>query len=121
MHGGAGSASDEGPGVGIDDTPRRPGVSHLVFRKPACQADFRGLNYANLHYGIEGCNVEPRAQHNAPVAQRIEHLTTDQKVGGSNPSGRADGNPAFVAGFRRLEEALSGSRQKYPRLNSYLR
>ena len=29
----------------------------LVFRKPACQADFRGLNYANLHYGIEGCNV----------------------------------------------------------------
>ena len=24
----------------------------------------------------------------APVAQRIEHLTTDQKVGGSNPSGR---------------------------------
>ena len=25
----------------------------------------------------------------APVAQRIEHLTTDQKVGGSNPSGRA--------------------------------
>src|SRR5690625_1912593 len=26
----------------------------------------------------------------APVAQRIEHLTTDQKVGGSNPSGRAN-------------------------------
>ena len=25
----------------------------------------------------------------APVAQRIEHLTTDQKVGGSNPYGRA--------------------------------
>ena len=25
----------------------------------------------------------------APVAQRIEHLTTDQKVGGSNPSRRA--------------------------------
>ena len=25
----------------------------------------------------------------ALVAQRIEHLTTDQKVGGSNPSGRA--------------------------------
>ena len=24
----------------------------------------------------------------APVAQRIEHLTTDQKVGGSNPFGR---------------------------------
>ncbi|GAB3994289.1 hypothetical protein GCM10029992_08240 [Glycomyces albus] len=27
---------------------------------------------------------------NAPLAQRIEHLTTDQKVGGSNPSGRAN-------------------------------
>jgi hypothetical protein len=26
---------------------------------------------------------------NAPVAQRIEHLTTDQKVRGSNPFGRA--------------------------------
>src|SRR3954447_12623545 len=26
----------------------------------------------------------------APVAQRIEHLTTDQKVGGSSPSGRAE-------------------------------
>src|SRR5205823_14635225 len=25
----------------------------------------------------------------APVAQRIEHLTTDQKVGGSSPFGRA--------------------------------
>ena len=25
----------------------------------------------------------------APVAQRIEHLTTDQKVWGSNPYGRA--------------------------------
>ena len=24
----------------------------------------------------------------APVAQWIEHLTTDQKVGGSSPSGR---------------------------------
>jgi hypothetical protein len=29
----------------------------------------------------------PGAQ--APVAQRIEHLTTDQKVWGSNPYGRA--------------------------------
>ncbi len=26
--------------------------------------------------------------HQAPVAQRIEHLTTDQKVRGSNPFGR---------------------------------
>ncbi len=27
-------------------------------------------------------------KQNAPVAQRIEHLTTDQKVRGSNPCGR---------------------------------
>ena len=30
----------------------------------------------------------------APVAQRIEHLTTDQKVGGSNPSGCATITPS---------------------------
>ena len=79
-----------------------------------------------LHLAATGVSYYPLQPStsvgaNAPVAQRIEHLTTDQKVGGSNPSGRADGNPAFVAGFRSLEEALSGSRQKYPRLNSYLR
>ena len=37
-----------------------------------------------------------RRPHNlihAPVAQRIEHLTTDQKVGGSNPFGRARKHP----------------------------
>src|SRR5688572_29753168 len=32
--------------------------------------------------------ADARATSHAPVAQRIEHLTTDQKVGGSNPSGR---------------------------------
>ena len=31
--------------------------------------------------------------HIAFVAQRIEHLTTDQKVGGSNPSERAKETP----------------------------
>src|SRR3978361_542197 len=30
----------------------------------------------------------------APVAQRIEHLTTDQKVGGSNPSRRTNSHIA---------------------------
>ena len=34
-----------------------------------------------------GCSPE----RPAPVAQRIEHLTTDQKVWGSNPYGRAPG------------------------------
>ena len=33
----------------------------------------------------------------APVLQRIEHLTTDQKVRGSNPFRRASGNPGRVA------------------------
>ena len=36
----------------------------------------------------------------APVAQRIEHLTTDQKVGGSNPSGRTNKNPSLGWVFR---------------------
>jgi hypothetical protein len=36
----------------------------------------------------------------APVAQRIEHLTTDQKVGGSNPSGRATVLPFVLGLFR---------------------
>ena len=30
----------------------------------------------------------PTLPDEAPVAQRIEHLTTDQKVWGSNPYGR---------------------------------
>ena len=34
----------------------------------------------------------------APVAQRIEHLTTDQKVWGSNPYGRALGNISVYLG-----------------------
>jgi hypothetical protein len=34
--------------------------------------------------------VARQAGRRAPVAQRIEHLTTDQKVWGSNPYGRAD-------------------------------
>ena len=33
----------------------------------------------------------------ALVAQRIEHLTTDQKVGGSNPSERANRSPGDAA------------------------
>ncbi len=32
----------------------------------------------------------------APVAQRIEHLTTDQKVRGSNPFGRTSSDPYLV-------------------------
>ena len=40
---------------------------------------------------VFSCPVAPdiRRTRQAPVAQRIEHLTTDQKVRGSNPFGRA--------------------------------
>ena len=41
--------------------------------------------------GAAGSN--PVISATAPVAQRIEHLTTDQKVGGSNPSGRTSKDP----------------------------
>ena len=48
-----------------------------------------------MHLGRTGVSYYPLQPStsvvaNAPVAQRIEHLTTDQKVGGSNPSGRAE-------------------------------
>src|ERR1700761_9046911 len=46
----------------------------------------------------------PPSQLNpAPVAQRIEHLTTDQKVRGSNPFGRA----TFFAGQRGRRIAMA--------------
>jgi hypothetical protein len=37
----------------------------------------------------------PHTSLRAPVAQRIEHLTTDQKVWGSNPYGRTTIEPLF--------------------------
>ncbi len=54
---------------------------------------------AHFHFGG---SVSPGLVELAPVAQRIEHLTTDQKVGGSNPSGRTSKTPAhsmFELGF----------------------
>lgn len=53
----------------------------------------------------------------APVAQRIEHLTTDQKVRGSNPCGRTQQNSrsdaltpiAFAPGNRLLSTKVSNS------------
>ena len=61
-------------------------------------------------------NDGPPGGSSAPVAQWIEHLTTDQKVGGSSPSGRADaasasgdpgGAPVFPAGLRRPASRLA--------------
>jgi hypothetical protein len=37
--------------------------------------------------------------HHAPVAQGIERLVADQKVGGSNPSGRTSGTTVDDRGF----------------------
>ena len=46
---------------------------------------------------------QPLEQLNtAPVAQRIEHLTTDQKVRGSNPFGRTQGQCTSVVRVRRF-------------------
>ena len=43
----------------------------------------------HVHSTGRSAGANPRRRHPALVAQRIEHLTTDQKVGGSNPSERA--------------------------------
>src|SRR5699024_6235002 len=54
------------------------------------------------------CRLVPPVTPHAPVAQRIERLTSDQKVEGSNPSGRASRDadarlcaPASAAGVPR--------------------
>jgi hypothetical protein len=55
--------------------------------------------------GSERVNMQVTALTTALVAQRIEHLTTDQKVGGSNPSQRAREIPG-----QRLCGGLGGTR-----------
>src|SRR3712207_4086875 len=73
---------DEGP---VGQFPPVPAVRAVRSPGPGRaregQADFppRG-RAARLSGSLRG---------RAPVAQRIEHLTTDQKVWGSNPYGRA--------------------------------
>src|ERR1035437_4990106 len=57
----------------------------LFRRSTAICVDPLGLSGPNLLK----CCPEPDRSRRAPVAQRIEHLTSDQVVGGSNPSGRA--------------------------------
>src|ERR1700690_4130954 len=54
------------------------------FRRSATAAGaVRGFQQAPCRFGVQYAAVT------ALVAQRIEHLTTDQKVGGSSPSERA--------------------------------
>ena len=62
-------------------------------RREACQSGRMGLtaNELSALKRTGGSNPLASAEQlniHAPVAQRIEHLTTDQKVGGSNPFGR---------------------------------
>ena len=57
---------------------------------------FRLARYQGGPYSIVCCCggwLKPGREEHAPVAQRIERLTTDQKVGGSNPFRRT--NEAF--------------------------
>ncbi len=55
--------------------------------------------------GILKCAVPDQS---APIAQWIEHLTTDQKVGGSSPSGRA----ISFGDLHRLDGATFSNRQQ---------
>ena len=56
----------------------------------------------------------PSATPNAFVAQRIEHLTTDQKVGGSSPSKRTNKKPREIGAF-----LLPGEKQTAPRKGTW--
>ena len=53
--------------------------------------DLRAIKGARivLFVAVAG-GYKPGHEEHAPVAQRIERLTTDQKVGGSNPFRRTD-------------------------------
>src|SRR5215510_5847376 len=82
-------------------------------RREACQSGRMGLtaNELSPSKATGGSNplasaTQLNSSTQAPVAQRIEHLTTDQKVRGSNPFGRAVLKPSLTRLFR-----LSGSRQ----------
>ena len=49
-----------------------------------------GFKSRSLRAGVADIrSAAAETTEQAPVAQRIEHLTTDQKVRGSNPFGRA--------------------------------
>jgi hypothetical protein len=58
-----------------------PGCGGMSPASVSCTAGRAGTSPAKVPYTMRGSS--------ALVAQRIEHLTTDQKVGGSSPSERA--------------------------------
>ena len=77
---------------------RRPAARASYAPGSACARSWVAhptLSRSRTDFGIAGRVRYPRpvvrpAVRRAPVAQRIEHLTTDQKVWGSNPYGRAE-------------------------------
>ena len=76
-------------GAGRGRPPATPGDGE---RRPAPSASRAGPkpdSVPRARSGILGARCPASAGEQAPVAQRIEHLTTDQKVRGSNPFGRA--------------------------------
>ena len=85
-------ASVKGPPTG-SLTAEQYTANEGVERQPRC-ARHRAQSAA-VDYSRDADLCPPavtsvsRARNRAPVAQRTEHLTSDQMVGGSNPSGRA--------------------------------
>src|SRR5690606_2273365 len=74
----------------IDNGQLYSGIAGSAPRGPA---DWRAASRScSLYYGLQETRFLCGQAH-APVAQRIEHLTTDQKVRGSNPFGRTERNP----------------------------
>ena len=58
-------------------------------RRPVRSAEAGAWRLRRLPYTCRGVRSPGTTNTTALVAQRIEHLTTDQKVGGSSPSERA--------------------------------
>ena len=77
------SGARNGSAIGISFATAQSGVNEVPKRSGALADMLMGVAFSN----------------SAPVAQRIEHLTTDQKVGGSNPSGRASYFPLVIRVF----------------------
>ena len=64
--------------------------------------DLRAIKGARIVLFVAATgSYKPGREEHAPVAQRIERLTTDQKVGGSSPFGRASSSlPLFKLWLR---------------------
>ena len=86
-----------------------------ALQRSSCVPNHLALNYPKVPlFQASGFRFETRCrlvrcitlsfESDAAVAQRIEHLTTDQKVGGSNPSRRTRQTSVFPRVFAYLGE-----------------